>query len=273
MSRWCWMNYASGPKSIAGHSFRPAKTSSNIPENMAANAPAAVGNSTASRRQWWQFSLLNLLLVAVIVCVIAAYYGSRQELEQAKRETANQKLEIKELRDQIGVLDVSDESKIYLRVRKIPDDLDPFHWRWRVHLPKLPAGSYWQFEYRVGKVESKGFDVQSGGGGGARLEGQFDLDATFERHLDGSAWLSLRAQGTGRGFGTNLRLSEEDAQSLRRLGDRSAQVAGGKLVAASADERLELLRIVSTDKPGEQTGLLISLEKQTPTDKATRKKN
>lgn len=240
---------------------------------MAANAPAAVANSTASRRQWWQFSLLNLLLVAVIVCVTAAYYGSRQELEQAKRETASQKLEIKELRDQIGVLDISDESKIYLRARKIPDDLDPFHWRWRVHLPKLPAGSYWQFECLVGKVESKGFDVPTKGAGGARQDGQFDLDATFQRHLDGSAWLSLRAQGTGGGFGTNIRLSEEDAQSLRRLGDRGAKVAGGKLVVASADERLELLRIVSTDKPGEQTGLLILLEKQTPSDKSTGNRN
>jgi cell division protein FtsL len=267
------MSYASGPKSIAGHSFRPAKTSSNIPENMAANAPAAVANSTVSRRRWWQFSLLNLLLVAVIVCVTAAYYGSRQELEQAKREVASTQQEIKELRDQIGILDVSDESKIYLRARKSLFDQDPFHWRWRVHLPKLPAGLNWHFDYRVGKVESKGFDVRGGGGGGSNLEGQFDLDATFERHLDGSAWLSVRAHGTRRGFETNVRVSEEDAQSLQRLGDRGAKVAGRKLVVASADERLELLRIVSTEKPGEQSGLLIFLERHMPPDKSNGKKD
>jgi hypothetical protein len=244
------------------------------PLSMISNAPDSTISSTALRRRWWQFSLLNLLLVAVIVCVTAAYYGTRKELEQSKRELALQQNESKSLRDQLGILDVGDESKIYLQARPSDYNSDQFHWRWRIHLPKLPPGTNWSFANRIGRVESQGFETRGGGGGGGstRLEGQFDLDIHVERYLDGSAWLSLTAKGNGHGFDSDHRLSEEEVQSLRRLASRGGiQIAGRKLIVATADQPLELVRISSNDKPGEQIGLLIFLKQDDRRDKSTSK--
>jgi len=238
-------------------SIDPARSNS-----MSRNSSAAATNFARPTSRWWQFSLLNLLLVAVIVCVLAGYFGSRQEMAQANRKVQEQKLEIDDLREQIGIIPVEDESKILVQARSNPFDEDPFHWRWRVHLPQLPAGESWVFMIQKGDLQDSNVDPLLTGVGSRQLSGQIDLDVVVERDLDGSAKLSLTGQGRRRGIESSTPLSEEEVQSLRRLvQQRSVQIAGRTLVVASLEEKVELLRIAPTEQTGEKSGLLIYLER------------
>jgi hypothetical protein len=236
-----------------------------------AQATTPADASQSRSRTWWQFSLLNLLLVAVIACVAAAYFGSRHELENVKRANSTQRAELEELRKKIGVLAVVDDSKLYLQAHQDPFEENMFHWRWRAHLPTLPPTSQWVFKSQLGNVEPTGFGKPMSAVSSQLIDGQFDVDATIERQLDGSARLSIFARGSRRGLGGNVRLSEEDLKSLRALVNRGAtRMSGKRLLVTSPSDRLEFLRIPSSDRPGEQTGLLIWLERIDDNSSATK---
>ncbi len=220
----------------------------------------------APRRRWWQFSLLNLILVSVIVCVTAAYLRSRQEIlderqaMQGERAKHDARLgEIKKLRDRLGILAVTDKSKVHIKAR-LQDNGNRFQWRWRIYLPE--EAEEWRFVLSLGTVKNEGFDVLRRSHVSARPGGQVDVEFSIERGLGGS----LRKYMTVRGedyssteWGVVL---EEEMQSLlSSIRTKGISRSGQKLQAERADEPVELLRVVSTDTPEVEKGLLFFLER------------
>ena len=76
-----------------------------------------IGTSRTGVR-WWQFSLGTLLLVALLACVGAAYFGAQTQFLRATK----QNLELQEANSQLmkdrGILSVADESKILLDIEE-----------------------------------------------------------------------------------------------------------------------------------------------------------
>lgn len=221
---------------------------------------------TPLRRRWWQYSLLNLLLVAVIFCVVAAFLRSKQELHDERRAMQierGQHLarlgEIKKLRDRLGYISVADSSKIYIKTWA-QNNGDRFLWRWRIYLPKGPEK--WKFILSLGKVKKDGFDVQRIGYISARPGGQVDVEFSIERGLGGSLRTNLAVRGDDFSSTRTGVILEEDLQSLLRSArTKGISQSGQKLQVESDDEPVELLRVVSSDTPVIERGLLFHLER------------
>lgn len=79
-----------------------------------------------STRRRFRFSLLTILLVTTIVGLSLAYFRSRSELLDAQAK-------LREVRQNYDVIDVQDDTKIYVRPMKVPADN---MWQWRVYLPE-----------------------------------------------------------------------------------------------------------------------------------------
>ena len=80
---------------------------------------------TTPRRKRFQFSLLTLLLVVVMLGAIMGFWF-------AQRETNRLRAENRQLREELGVLAVGDPAKFYARALVVNDNLK---WRWRIYFP------------------------------------------------------------------------------------------------------------------------------------------
>jgi hypothetical protein len=224
---------------------------------------------TTPRRRWWQFSLLNLLLVAVIVCVVAAFLRSKQELSDERRAMQIERGkhqarlgEIKKLQDRLGNLTVADKSKVYIKARPQNTEMR-FQWRWRIYLPQGPEK--WNFVLSVGEIKKDGFEVQRPVYISGRPGGQVDAEFSIERGLEGSLRTNLAVRGDDYSTERHGVILEEDLQSLlRSVRTKGISQGGLKLQAEPADGPVELLRVVSTNTPQVETGLLFFLERSTP---------
>jgi hypothetical protein len=216
------------------------------------------------RRRWWQFSILNLILVTVIVCVTAAYLRSRQEIieqrqaMQVERAKHDARLaEIKRLKDQFGYLTVTDKTKLYIQAR--PNEGE-FHWRWRIYLPS--DAEKWNFVLASGKVRSDGFDAQRWDHVPARRDSQVDVELSIERVFSGSLRRHITVRGDDFSSTRTGVVLEEDLQSLlSSIRTKGVSQRGLSLLELSADEPVALLRVVSTDTPVVEKGLIFFVEK------------
>ncbi len=74
----------------------------------------------------FRFSILTLLLVTAIAGISLAYFRARSDLIQAQAR-------LTDIRQTYQLIDVQDETKIYVRPMKSPADN---MWQWRVYLPE-----------------------------------------------------------------------------------------------------------------------------------------
>jgi len=74
----------------------------------------------------FRFSILTILLVTAIVGLSLAYFRSRSELLDTQAE-------LNQVRTNYQLLDIQDESRIYVKPLRTPADK---MWQWRVHLPE-----------------------------------------------------------------------------------------------------------------------------------------
>ncbi|MFN0020792.1 MAG: hypothetical protein ACKVP0_21240 [Pirellulaceae bacterium] len=232
---------------------------------MADDVPNSAPSRTTSRRRWWQFSLLNLILVTVIVCVTAAYLRSRQEILEERQAMRVERAkydarlgEIKKLQDRLGVLPVADKSKVHIKAH-LQDKGDRFQWRWRIYLPQ--EAEKWIFVLSMGTVNKDGFDVLRLDHVSARSGGQVEVELSIERDLGGSTRNYIRVRGDDYSSWRRRELTEHDLQSLlRSIRTKGILQSGQQLQAERADQPVELLRVVSTDTPEVERGLLFFIE-------------
>lgn len=229
----------------------------------------------SSQPRWrWQFSLFTLLLVAIIACVVAAYFGTAWRLAEAgttierqKTELAVRDAEIVKLSAELGKLTIQDRSKVHILALPSKED---WHWRWRIY---LPPGKTWKITEALGpKVPLQGFDMSQlphSSSSGSHSDGEFTAEVWLERDLNGELQLKQRFGGTGSGHG----ISAEVAKRLLEGGSRSSHSAGmfSKTELHDPAGPIELLRLhkyvyiqqpdgsaTSSDKP--EFGMLLFFE-------------
>lgn len=167
--------------------------------------------------------------------------------------------EIKKLQDRLGILAVRDNSKVHIKAR-LQDNGDRFQWRWRIYLPK--DAKEWRFVLSMGAVRMEGFDVLRPHYVSARPGGQVDVEFSIERGLGGSLRNYLTVRGDDYSSTRMGVVLEEEMESLlRSIRTKGISQCGQKLQAERADEPVELLRVVSTDTPEVEKGLLFYLER------------
>ncbi len=229
----------------------------------------------SSQPRWrWQFSLFTLLLVAIIACVVAAYFGTAWRLAEAgttierqKTELAVRDAEIVKLSAELGKLTIQDPSKVHILALPSKED---WHWRWRIY---LPPGKTWRITEAVGeKVPKDGFDMRNishSSSYGALDEGEFTADVWLARDINGKLVL-YRQFGRSR---SGYHLTEKDATNLLANGSASSHAAGTSKAVEFHDPAgpIELFRLhkylqieqpnggsTSFEKP--DLGILIFLE-------------
>lgn len=85
----------------------------------------------ASPARRWTFTLRTLLLFGVIVVLATSHLVTTWRLKQSTEE-------IGRLREELGYLNVVDESRIHaLQIRSV----ESMQWKWRLHLPPGPRYS------------------------------------------------------------------------------------------------------------------------------------
>jgi hypothetical protein len=191
-----------------------------------------------------QFSLWTLLLVAIIACVVAAYFGTAWRLAEAsatisrqKTELATRDAEIAKLNAELGKLIIQDPGKVHILALPSKED---WHWRWRVY---LPPSKTWKITEAVGeKVPKEGFDMSQlshSASIGTEAKSEFTAEVWLARDINGKLIL-YRQFGDGR---SGIHISPEDAKKLLANGSSSSHDPAGPI------ELLRLHKFVHIQQP------------------------
>jgi hypothetical protein len=101
-------------------------------------------------RSWLRFSLRWLIAAMAFLAVLVSHIKTSLDLRQARREIASQQAELKQLRDELGVFEVTDPAKAHaIFVRRTEDKA----WRWRVY---LPPGRRYMMKWAVDDIPGRG---------------------------------------------------------------------------------------------------------------------
>lgn len=206
-----------------------------------------------------RFSLASLLLVALLLAALIGLKMSRVEVESLQQEN-------KELRFQLGALEIEDPSMVYVRQQISHADHE---WRWRVY---LPPGHGYHLRMESGQIEESGFSKFKGHTDLKTLpNGEFTLVIRlFKRDGFQKGWVLSAEWGSG-----TLRLTVEqevgmwiDNQLVNLVGTKD-QKGPTFCFDPSENDQVELLRNRKGDYmmptptkmvPGPSTGFLIWLE-------------
>ena len=206
-------------------------------------APAsAIETRPPRRRGWGQFSLVSLLLLAVIGCLVGAYIAEvrrRQAAESLLREKdaeiRQNRIDLGLLDDQPNVLTIIDPTKVY--IRHLPWQDPRTAWRWRVY---LPPRTQWKLHVTAGdSMDDSGQLLGSGGGTDLGVSGEFTLEGRLVRHLNGRPYVELR--WGKRNLSSSL--PDSGVAILESSGKRTLQIAGQKAQETfDSDAVIELVR-------------------------------
>ena len=207
-------------------------------------APASASETRPPRRRGWgQFSLVSLLLLAVIGCLVGAYIAEMRRRQAAEEVLRQKDAEIRQNRIDLGLLDdqpnvltITDPSKVH--IRQLPSGEPRTNWRWRIY---LPPGTRWQ--QRIDQGEKWDEERQSFNGSGSGTDvgrtGEFTLEGWLERGIDGRAMLRFR-RGTGE---SGTWVPDAGLTILQADGKRTFVVAGQQAQESfDARGRIELFR-------------------------------
>jgi hypothetical protein len=168
--------------------------------------------SISQRPRPFQFSLANLIIVAVMCCAVAGYIGERlyvrnlqarlvaekQNTREAKLEADRLQRELGIARNRLGKLTVSDPNAIYVMALSTTED---YVWKWKVYLPRHKR---WRIATRQATFRRKGKvnDVSP--------EGVIDFDAV--KSIEGGE------------FTIEAYVSRSVRSFIVRVGDKIAQL-------------------------------------------------
>ena len=142
----------------------------------------------AGGRRGLRISLAWLLTAMACLAVVVSHVSTSWRLQTAQQTIARQQAELRTLRDELGVLEVSDHTKVHvLFVRQQEDKA----WRWRVY---LPPGRY-QMKWAIDDIPRDGLpsnweaqDIQRIG----QLDSALAVDVLLRRAADGKWHWFLR---------------------------------------------------------------------------------
>ena len=208
-------------------------------------------------RRFWQFSIMNMLLVAVIFGFGIAHFTLSQKLFDTQRQLREgqiqqdaQQWQINRLQAELGVITVTEPTKVHLLSLVTQDT---HHWKWRVYWP--PGSSLCSLNLAVGKIPAKGFDVKPKGTCNFGMSGQMTVEA-FMRH-DSEGKNVFTVQVPGRELKINYKLTDQQADDLSHGTTVAIGGGGGTTEVVSKPGPIELLRDripqPDPDRPGSLT--------------------
>jgi hypothetical protein len=203
----------------------------------------STGLSAPSRRRrgWGQFSLVSLLLLAVVGCLVGAYLGERRQRKETEEQLRAIVAENRQYRIDLGIVDDNQRSLLVINdskavhVRCLPTH-EEMRWRFRVYLPPHKR-------WRLCMGRGARWDAANGYDGPAFTElreaGELTFDTKIARDLDGQ--LKLEMFWGNRGFGTQI--PDTALPILRSPSKRTVHLAGVKgQETHAAQGRIELVR-------------------------------
>ena len=169
-------------------------------------SPAVATPAPSHRRGWGQFSLVSLLLLAVMGCLVGAYLGEKRQRHETEERLRAKEAENRQYRIDLGIVDdnqhsflvISDPKAVHVRCLPTHEEM---HWRLRVY---LPPDKKWRL--CMGHGETWGTANFRYDRGGAftelRKSGELTFDTKIARNLDGK--LQLETFWGSSGFGKSL---------------------------------------------------------------------
>jgi hypothetical protein len=113
-----------------------------------------LASAGSARRPRLRFSLRWLLIAMAFLAVVVSHLNTSLKLRQADATIARQQAQLKQLRNELGVFEITDAAKAHvLFVRQTEDKA----WRWRVYLP--PSGDY-MMKWAIDEIPSEGLSSQ-----------------------------------------------------------------------------------------------------------------
>jgi hypothetical protein len=204
---------------------------------------------SASRRQ---FSLQTLLLMVFATGVLMFAIASHYEVRTLRTE--NQKM-----REELGILDIADRSKSYIRSVKAKEDKT---WRWRMYLPKEKYLSVGLVTHDIPRSERMpGMAAQAG----KRTfpAGEFELSVYLQQDVQGR-WQAVFETPNGR---SRQLIEPQHSEWITRSGFSSSSDVSSTSAEIKLGQPVVLLHLNEMMKAGppdtKSPGLLVWLADET----------
>jgi hypothetical protein len=145
-----------------------------------------LASTGSSRLPGPRFSLRWLLVAMAFLAVVVSHVNTSLELSRARQLFAQQQFELKRLRDELGVFEISDVTKTHIVFVRQNEEKS---WRWRVYLP--PGG--YMMKWAIDDIPNDGL--------ASRWEGQdFRVNPNERLTFTVDVFLRKGADGTWRVF-------------------------------------------------------------------------
>ena len=211
--------------------------------------------NTSSRPR---FSLLSLLLLVSFIAMAIALYLAYSELVPMRRE-------VRQLRDNAGVLSIDDPSKLQAIA---VDTYTHNAWKWRVW---IPAGKKYSLRFAGSQIPKKDLfpDVHQSLRGDSKAEGhEIEVVARIEKRLSGQLLLAVNSGSVT----TYHAINEKDAKWLVDSSSGwTSEGVGKSTTVAKSDSPFVLMRrrvfyrkgsVPPTPQPDVTDGVLIWIEER-----------
>jgi len=131
-----------------------------------------------------RFSILWLLTLMLLACISESHYRVSQHNLQQSVEICDLTQSVKEFRDELGHIEVTDPTKAYVRQLACSE---PFTWKYRVFLPANKP-----FGIRIAPEWSKdGMPGSGSGGGPIHHDRQFTMTVNVSMRPDGRRFTNV----------------------------------------------------------------------------------
>ena len=157
--------------------------------------PTPLDDPPAPGRRWLRFSLRWLIVAMAFLAVLVSHVKTSLDLRSAHLTIARQQAELKQLRDELGVFEVTDPTKVHVIFVRQNEDMS---WRWRVYLP--PKDRY-MMKRAIEQIPGEGLATQWHGQNFQIFpveSSTFNVDVFLRRGADGKwRWLVRYPWGEG----------------------------------------------------------------------------
>jgi len=190
---------------------------------------ASQASASSARRPWVRFSLRWLIVAMAFLAVLVSHVKTSLDLRQSQIEINRRQAELKLLRDELGVFEVTDPAKAHVIFVRQNEDKS---WRWRVYLP--PGGPY-MMKWAIDDIPGEGLATQ--------WEGQnFQIRPLESSTFNVDVFLRRGADGRWRWF---VRYPWGEKQ--HELPDNYMLLAPSQPITIISDPRLRTASVTTSD--------------------------